>query len=187
MSFKNWKMSDVEKHNKRVAKKICGQLSSAVNEREGSEMPTESKGMRQPLASRIARRSTEKSGATIPDQKKGTPRKPAYTEEQVRNWCKDFGLPEPVFELKFHPTRKWRFDIAWLLSDELSGLQGFTGVALEVQGQIWFKGGHSSGVGIKRDWEKFMEAQILGWKIAWCEPKDLLTKETAEIVKRLLT
>jgi hypothetical protein len=38
--------------------------------------------------------------------------------------CKAFKLPEPTAEVRFHPTRRWRFDWAWESSR----------VALEING-----------------------------------------------------
>ena len=60
------------------------------------------------------------------------------------------------------------------------------GVAIEVQGGLWIRGGHNRGAQMKSDWEKLHEAQKLGWKMIYCEPKDLLTTETAQLVKDLL-
>lgn len=66
------------------------------------------------------------------------------------------GLPDPTPEHAFHPTRKWRFDLAW--PDRQ--------IAVEYQGGIYLsKGGHSTVAGLSRDYEKFTEAQLLGWKL----------------------
>lgn len=53
----------------------------------------------------------------------------------------------------FHPTRKWRFDFAW---PEIL-------FAVEVNGGIYVRGGHSRGAGQEKDMEKIAEAAILGW------------------------
>ncbi len=47
-------------------------------------------------------------------------------------------LPVPEREYKFHPTRKWLFDFAFI----------DVKLAIETDGGIWMKGGHSSGKGI---------------------------------------
>ena len=59
-------------------------------------------------------------------------------------------------EVKFHPTRKWRFDYAnWENK-----------VAVELEGGTWMKkGGHTSGVGYQKDTEKYNEAVKLGWRV----------------------
>lgn len=64
-------------------------------------------------------------------------------------------LPEPVREWRFHPTRRWRFDLCW--PDRL--------LAVEVQGGIYRGGGHTSVTGLKRDIEKLNAATLLGWRV----------------------
>jgi hypothetical protein len=68
-------------------------------------------------------------------------------------WCNLY--PHLVFkaELVFSKTRQYRFDFAWPEA----------GVAVEIQGQIWQKGAHSSGTGITRDCQKILHAASLGW------------------------
>lgn len=58
-------------------------------------------------------------------------------------------------EVRFHPTRKWRFDYAnW---DKL--------IAVEIEGGTWSNGGHSRGAGYQKDTEKYNEAVKLGWRV----------------------
>lgn len=64
-------------------------------------------------------------------------------------------------ELVFSPTRGYRFDFAWPEA----------GIAVELQGQIWKKGAHSSGVGITRDCQKNLHAAILGWQVLPLTPE----------------
>ena len=67
-------------------------------------------------------------------------------------------LKRPVVkEYKFHPKRKWRFDFA---VPEIK-------IAIEIEGAIFSKSrlGHSSGIGIKNDMEKYNAAQLMGWKV----------------------
>lgn len=66
-------------------------------------------------------------------------------------------LPAPRTEYEFHPTRGWRFDVAW---PDLM-------IAFEVEGGIWKKdgGGHSHPTGILRDIEKYNAAARLGWLV----------------------
>ena len=66
------------------------------------------------------------------------------------------GLPEPEAEVRFHPTRRWRFDYAWVNKR----------TALEYQGGIYFRGiGHQGIKGADRDCRKFSAATALGWKL----------------------
>ena len=150
MSFKEWKMEDVQKHNAKVSRARSSTAETLASQRDAGSTPAAPR-----------------------------KRKPAYTEEQVRAWCVKHSLPPPSFEYRFHPNRLWRFDICW---PRFGG-----GVAAEIQGGIWIRGGHSRGAQMKKDWEKWMEAQRLGWKMAWREPKDLLTEATAKIVLDLLS
>ena len=88
------------------------------------------------------------------------------------------GLPLPVTEYTFHPTRKWRFDYAW--PDQM--------VALEVEGGVWRKGGGAhQGAGTIRDIEKYNEAVLLGWRLVRVVPKDLTVRKTFDMIKALLT
>lgn len=66
-----------------------------------------------------------------------------------------YGLPTPDREYKFHPTRKWRFDLAW--PDQK--------VAIEFEGGIWTGGAHTRGRHFNSDCEKYNAAAILGWKV----------------------
>ena len=65
------------------------------------------------------------------------------------------GLPQPVREHRFHETRRWRFDLAWL--DQK--------LAVEFHGGVWIRGGHSRGKGQQRDFEKLNAAQAQGWTV----------------------
>lgn len=65
------------------------------------------------------------------------------------------GLPTPETEIRFHPSRRWRFDFGW--PDRK--------LALEVDGATWTQGRHTRGAGVESDCEKFSEAAILGWRV----------------------
>lgn len=73
----------------------------------------------------------------------------------VERYCRLRGYPPPVPEHRFHPVRRWRFDLAWvpLL------------VALEFQGGGFVQGRHTRGPGHRADCEKFTEAALLGWRV----------------------
>jgi hypothetical protein len=58
-------------------------------------------------------------------------------------------------QVYFAPGRRLRFDFAHWGSK----------VAIEVQGGIWIKGGHSTPKGIQQDYEKLNTAQALGWLV----------------------
>ena len=65
------------------------------------------------------------------------------------------GLPMPVEEFRFHPKRKWRFDLCWQ-SQKL---------AVEIEGGTWSHGRHTRGKGFRLDCEKYAEALCLGWRV----------------------
>ena len=65
------------------------------------------------------------------------------------------GLPRPVEEFRFHPQRRWRFDLAW--PDRK--------FAVEIEGGAWIVGRHVRGKGFSQDCEKYAEALCLGWHV----------------------
>lgn len=81
-----------------------------------------------------------------------------------------------VRELRFHPTRKWRFDLAhpgsWL--------------AVEVEGGIWRNGAHSRGKGFTEDCEKYAEALILGWAVLRVTTDQVKSGQALQWIERAL-
>lgn len=101
-------------------------------------------------------------------------------------WASE-GVPRPVVEFLFHPTRNWRFDFAWPRI-QFEGRFGREsgGVYLEVQGGIFVQGRHTRGAALLKEWEKLNEATILGWRPLFCQPKELLTVKLTQTIKRAL-
>lgn len=83
---------------------------------------------------------------------------------------------KPVAEYVFAPPRKWRFDWAW--PDEK--------VAVEQEGGIWIAGRHSRGAGMLKDFEKYNEAAIRGWRVLKFTPAQLKNGAAYPIVARAL-
>jgi len=98
-----------------------------------------------------------------------------YNKAVVARFYEDNGIGLFMFEHPFHPTRKWRFDLAWIEEK----------LALEVQGGIWV-GGHNRGAQLKKDYEKANAAAELGWRILYFEPKDLCLLSTVTTIKNCL-
>lgn len=90
--------------------------------------------------------------------------------------CKANGIPAPDTEHKFHPTRRWRFDYAWIEQR----------IALEVEGGVWIGGRHTSGAGFVKDMEKYNEAACLGWRVIRCQPKQLASGAMIDTIQRAM-
>lgn len=74
-------------------------------------------------------------------------------EQALATQIRMAGLPKPTREFRAIPSRRWRWDIAFIPNR----------VLVEVNGGTWVKGGHSSGRGIRRDYEKTNAAVMGGW------------------------
>lgn len=75
----------------------------------------------------------------------------SYFEYLLHTMAPD--LPKPKRELRFHPTRRWRFDFAFPSAK----------LAIECDGGQWrkFGGRHARD----SDREKLNEAAVLGWRV----------------------
>ncbi len=97
-------------------------------------------------------------------------------------WCRASRLPEPIPEYTFHPTRKWRFDWAWIGGEKL---------ALEQEGGIWVSkhnpsvGRHTRGAGFENDLVKYAEAAILGWTVLRATPEQIANGTAFEWLTRI--
>ena len=72
----------------------------------------------------------------------------------ISAYCRAHGLPEPEYEVRFHPTRKWRFDMLfqrWL--------------AVEQEGMAFGGGRHQRHGGFIADMEKYNAATVLGYRL----------------------
>jgi len=84
-----------------------------------------------------------------------------------------------VFEHRFHPKRRWRFDMANIENK----------IAIEIEGGIFSKGNgqkgsgaHSSVTGILRDIEKYNNATALGWRVIRVVPTVSKLNDIKELV-----
>jgi len=87
-------------------------------------------------------------------------------EETLALHMKALKLPEAVRELRFHPTRRWRFDFAWQdlkLAVEVEGGAEMHG-RRNRKGKV-MKSGHLTIKGFRGDCEKYNEASMLGWHV----------------------
>jgi very-short-patch-repair endonuclease len=82
-----------------------------------------------------------------------------------------------VRELRFHPVRKWRFDLAH------PGVQ----LAVEVEGGVWRGGRHTRGTGFSSDCEKYAEALILGWSVLRVTTDQVKSGQALQWIERAIT
>lgn len=87
-----------------------------------------------------------------------------------------YGLPPPQTEIRFHPTRKWRFDYAWPEYDQ---------IAVEIEGGIWSGGRHVRGKGYLGDLHKYNEAARLGWRVFRFTPQQVKTGEAQSYMRTI--
>ena len=89
-------------------------------------------------------------------------------------------LPEPVTEHAFHPTRKWRFDAAYVEEK----------IAIEVEGGTgWKRDGvsrHLTPSGFAGDVEKYNAASVMGWALLRFTPAMLRDGSAIETIKLAL-
>ncbi len=95
---------------------------------------------------------------------------PKLLLEQISNT----DLPTPVQEHKFHPTRKWRFDLAFLKEK----------LAVEVEGGIWIYGRHNRASTYFKDMEKYNNACLLGWYVLKLSTDMVKNGEGIEIINK---
>lgn len=92
-------------------------------------------------------------------------RQPSAPEAELLLQIRDYGLPDPETEYRFHPVRKWRADIAFVEST--------VKLIVEIEGGIFVGGRHSRGVGFESDCEKQAEAMVLGYRYMRVTPRQI--------------
>lgn len=85
-------------------------------------------------------------------------------------------FPAPVREHRFHPTRRWRFDVAF---PQIK-------LAIELHGGVWIGGGHNRGKHQQGDFDKINEAQILGWVVLQFGTSHLSKSQIADTLHTVL-
>ena len=87
-------------------------------------------------------------------------------------------VPEFKTQYKFHPVRKWTFDIAFVERQ----------VAIEVDGGLYLPGGagHTRGKAREDDMEKDAEAMILGWRVLRVSSRHVRTGTALNWIERIL-
>lgn len=101
----------------------------------------------------------------------------AALEWQIRNLPKE-KLPWPVREYRFHPTKRYAFDLCWP--------QPLLKIGVEIDGGIWRPGGGAhTGTGHIRDIRKGNDAILCGYKVLHFIPEDIVTRSGRTITEAL--
>lgn len=100
----------------------------------------------------------------------------SYSPAIVTAYYRTMRVPDPTYEYRFDPVRKWRFDLCWPEQK----------LALEVQGGIFAKGRHNRGAAMLKEWEKLNTAAAQGWRILYCQPRELCMVETVMMIVEAL-
>jgi len=96
-------------------------------------------------------------------------------EDDLVFQCRAYNL-FPEREHRFHPERRWRFDLAF---PDLK-------LAVEVEGGLYVQGRHSRGAGMEADLEKYGEGQRLGWTIYRCSPRMVKSGAAIQTIRDLV-
>lgn len=91
-------------------------------------------------------------------------------------YCRASGVPAPVREYHFCDGRQWRADFAW--PEQM--------IILEVQGGAFVNGGHTRGPAYVKEMERTNTAALLGWRMFFTTPKNLMTELTMRMLKQAL-
>ena len=86
------------------------------------------------------------------------------------------GLTGYLREYQAVKGRKFRWDFCYECARLL----------IEVNGSTFTKGGHSTGTGIRRDYEKSNLAQLAGWRCLMFDGEMVRSGEAVEIVRKAL-
>lgn len=100
----------------------------------------------------------------------------SYNPKIVAAFLADQGLPKPEWEFRFHPERKWRFDLCFVEHK----------LAIEIQGGLWTRGRHTRGAALLKEYEKLNAAAALSWRILFVTPDQLCTQSTVSLIKQCL-
>lgn len=72
-------------------------------------------------------------------------------------------IPRFEREYRFAPPRRWRIDFAF----------PDVKLAVEIEGGIWIKGGHTRGSGFMKNVEKYNALALLGWRLLRFTPEQV--------------
>ena len=103
----------------------------------------------------------------------------ALLEVQIRA----VGLSDWSFaEYKFHPDRRWRFDLCWPNRMIAVEIDGGNRMAKIINGRAVAVGRHTQDA----DYEKMNEAAILGWRVLRFSPAQVKSGLAISAIERIL-
>jgi hypothetical protein len=97
--------------------------------------------------------------------------------------CKAHKLPEPIQEYRFAPPRRWRFDFCWVGNARDFGSNNL--IAMEIEGGLFIKGGHSRGRSFIKNMEKYNQATLLGWRVFRFSPDEIKDGSAIAFMKKV--
>lgn len=97
-------------------------------------------------------------------------------EDKLAQHIHAWGLPTPEREYRFHSTRGWRFDFAFV---------GFM-VAVEVEGITPTGGRHQQVAGFESDAEKYAEAAAAGWVVLRFTGRQVRSAYAVRMIEQVL-
>jgi len=83
--------------------------------------------------------------------------------EMLKAQLEQRGIHGGELEYRFHPVRRFRFDLAY----------PSTKLAIEIEGGIFTGGRHTRGAGYRRDMGKYNLATLMGWRVLRYTPQDV--------------
>ena len=86
------------------------------------------------------------------------------------------GLPSPQHEASFHPKRKWRIDYFWPQFN----------LAVEVEGGVFIKGRHVTGIGSVGDMEKYNYLTLFGFRLLRFTPRQVKSGYASAFIRALI-
>jgi very-short-patch-repair endonuclease len=108
-------------------------------------------------------------------------RRRSKLELELEGQLRLIGL-DPLTEHRFHDTRRWRFDFAFLAARVLLDVDGSIFAAENEQ----TAGKHARGAGICNDMEKRNAAAELGWCVLSYGPPHIRSGEAAMQIQRIV-
>jgi very-short-patch-repair endonuclease len=76
-------------------------------------------------------------------------------------------------EVRFHPERKWRIDVAVTVAGDYHREEPDECLAIEINGGAWSRGRHTRGAGYIKDMEKLNMLTELGWRVLQFTPEQV--------------